>query len=346
MARSGAAEPRSFEVLAPARVDLAGGTLDLWPLHCFHPGSITVNVALRRGVRVRLVAGGAPPGRIRHASPGSPPVELGRGDGARHLSAAVGFHLLPGGGFAVEVLEQPPVGSGLGASSAFAVALARACLALDKRRLPARSLVALLRDLEAAVLAAPTGVQDYYPALLGGVLAIHLEPGGERVERLPVRLGWVEERLVVVFSGITHASGMVNWEIYRARVDGDARVAAALGEIAGAAVDCRRGLLAADENAVGEAVAVEWAARRRLAPAVTNPTLDAIVEAGLAAGARGAKACGAGGGGSLLFWAPPGRRAAVCAAALAAAPAGAFEIRDGLSPRGAAIRKRRAEGRG
>jgi D-glycero-alpha-D-manno-heptose-7-phosphate kinase len=267
-------------------------------------------------------------------------VELGPEDGARHLGAAVGFHLLPNGGFAVEVLDQPPVGSGLGASSAFAVALARACLAPDNRRLPPSRLVALLRDLEAAVLAAPTGVQDYYPALFGGALAIHLEPGGERVERLPVRLGWVEERLVVVFSGITHASGMVNWEVYRARVDGDARVATALGEIVGAAAECRRGLLAADENAVGKAMAVEWAARRRLAPAVTNPTLDAIVAAGLAAGARGAKACGAGGGGSLVFWSPPGRRAAVCAAALAAAPVGAFEITGGLARRGAAIRQR------
>lgn len=340
MARSGASGPRSLEVLAPARVDLAGGTLDLWPLYCFHPGSVTVNLALRRGVRLRLVPGCAPRGRIRHASPGDPSVELGPGDAARHLGAAVGFHLFPDGGFAVDVLEQPPVGSGLGASSAFAVALARACLALAKRRFPPHRLAALLRDLEAAVLAAPTGVQDYYPALLGGALAIHLEPGGERVERLPVHLDWVEERLVVVFSGITHASGMVNWEVYRARVDGDTRVATALGEIVGAAAECRRGLLAADENAVGQAIAVEWAARRRLAPAVTNQTLDAIVAAGLAAGASGAKACGAGGGGSLLFWAPRGRRAAVCSAALAAAPTGAFEITGGLSPRGAAIRKK------
>ena len=30
----------------PARVDLAGGTLDLWPLHVLHPGTVTVNVAV------------------------------------------------------------------------------------------------------------------------------------------------------------------------------------------------------------------------------------------------------------------------------------------------------------
>ncbi|HEX8254022.1 MAG TPA: galactokinase, partial [Thermoanaerobaculia bacterium] len=33
-------------VRAPVRADLAGGTLDLWPLYLFHPGSRTVNVAI------------------------------------------------------------------------------------------------------------------------------------------------------------------------------------------------------------------------------------------------------------------------------------------------------------
>ncbi|HEX9493618.1 MAG TPA: galactokinase, partial [Thermoanaerobaculia bacterium] len=31
---------------APVRADLAGGTLDLWPLYLFHPGARTVNVAI------------------------------------------------------------------------------------------------------------------------------------------------------------------------------------------------------------------------------------------------------------------------------------------------------------
>jgi D-glycero-alpha-D-manno-heptose-7-phosphate kinase len=337
--------PDSVEVYAPARVDLAGGTLDLWPLYCFHQGSVTINAALACGTRVRIVRGGAPGGQIRHLAPGSAAVELGPGDAARHLSAAVGFHFVPEGGLAVEVVEQPPVGSGLGASSALAAALARGCLALSGRRLPRARLVALLRDLEARVLGAPTGVQDYLPALLGGVLAIHLKPGGEQVERLPVPLHWLGERLVVLFSGMRHASGLVNWEVYRARVDGDPRVAAALDEIASAAAECRRALLAGEGAAVGRAVAAEWRRRKQLAPTVTNAALDRILAAGLAAGASAGKACGAGGGGSVLLWVEPQRRAAVLAAALAAAPAGAFEITGGLSSRGAVVRRTRAEER-
>ncbi len=35
------------ESRAPARVDLAGGTVDIWPLYLFHPGAQTVNIAIR-----------------------------------------------------------------------------------------------------------------------------------------------------------------------------------------------------------------------------------------------------------------------------------------------------------
>src|SRR4051795_945949 len=31
---------------APCRADLAGSTLDLWPLYLFHPGAITLNFAV------------------------------------------------------------------------------------------------------------------------------------------------------------------------------------------------------------------------------------------------------------------------------------------------------------
>ena len=330
------------EVFAPARVDLAGGTLDLWPLYCLHPGSVTVNAALRMGVRVRLTQGGVPDGHIRHVAPGASPLTLTEADAGRHLAAAVGFHFVPGGGFEVEVTEQPPLGSGLGASSAFAVAMARGCLALTGRRMAVPRFVALLRDLEARVLGVPTGVQDYIPAIKGGVLAIHLEPGGERLERLAVGADWVARRLVVVFSGITHASGMVNWDVYRARIDGSAAVARALDAIAAAASACRDGLLLKDERYVGGAIAEEWAARRTLAPSVTNPGLDALLAAGARAGAMAGKACGAGGGGSVIFWARPDRSAAVARAALAAAPAGAFEVTGGLIGRGATVRVGRA----
>lgn len=307
------------KVFACARADLAGGTLDLWPLWCWHRRSLTVNVSLAAGVSLLLEPN--PDAWVVHEVNGVR-QELTPADADHDLTAAVVNHFLPLGGVRVRVLEQLPVGSGLGGSSVFAVALARACLAVCGQRLPRRRLVATLKDLEAGVLQAPTGVQDYYPALLPGVLAIHHRPGGEVVERLRVPKRWLAARLLVLFTGITHHSGQVNWQVYRARVDGDTKVSRLLDVIAEAARRCREALLARDALAVGKTIAQEWEARRQLAPEVAPSDLSAVLAEGVAAGAWAGKACGAGGGGSVLFWTPPERRDAVAQAALAGCPGG------------------------
>ena len=51
--------------LAPCRVDLAGGTLDIWPLYLFHPGAVTVNFAIDRYTRCSIETLGASDIRLR-----------------------------------------------------------------------------------------------------------------------------------------------------------------------------------------------------------------------------------------------------------------------------------------
>jgi D-glycero-alpha-D-manno-heptose-7-phosphate kinase len=183
-------------------------------------------------------------------------------------------------------------------------------------------LVILARDLEARILTVPTGLQDHWPAVKGGVLAIHHEPGGERVERLKVDPDWVGKRLTVFDTGITHHSGMVNWQVIRRRLDRDGETTDALEGIAEAARSCRTNLIAGDEDGVGIAIAAEWDARKRLAPEVCPPELANIITAGHAAGASAIKACGAGGGGSVLIWHPPAAREEISSALSAASPDG------------------------
>ena len=45
------------EASAPTRINLAGGTLDIWPLYLFHPGALTVNVAIDRRASCRVETG-------------------------------------------------------------------------------------------------------------------------------------------------------------------------------------------------------------------------------------------------------------------------------------------------
>ena len=310
-----------MRVESPCRADLAGGTLDIWPLGMLHPGSVTVNVAIPVMVRMDVDLG-APDGEVWHAVGKADWTHLDASVATTDLSAAVAFAVRPAGGVRIRVHSQASLGSGLGGSSAYAVALARGILTALGEEMEDERLVLLARDLEARVLRVPTGLQDHWAAVYGGVLAIHHEPGEERVERLRIAPEWIGERLTIFDTGITHHSGMVNWQVIRRRLDRDTETTEALESIAEAARHCRTALLAGDENEVGKAIAAEWDARRRLAPEVCPPELEAIVDAGLAAGAGAIKACGAGGGGSVLVWHPPSARRPVSTALCTAAHGG------------------------
>jgi len=308
-------------VESPCRADLAGGTLDIWPLGMLHPRSVTVNAAIPVMVRMEVDLG-APEGEVWHAMGDSEWTRFGSSAATTDLSAAVSFAVRPAGGVRVRVHSQASLGSGLGGSSAYAVALARGILAALDQEMAVDRLVILARDLEARILTVPTGLQDHWASVHGGVLAIHHEPGGERVERLEVDPEWVGDRLTVFDTGISHHSGMVNWEVIRRRLDRDQDTTDALEAIAAAARHCRKELLAGNEDRVGGAIAAEWDARKRLAPEVCPPELELIIDAGIAAGALAIKACGAGGGGSVLAWHPPDSRDVISAALDVAAPDG------------------------
>ena len=308
-------------VESPCRADLAGGTLDIWPLGMLHPGSLTVNAAIPVMVRLEVDLE-APPEEVWHAMGDGEWRRLDREAALSDLSAAVAFAVRPTGGVRVRVRSQAALGSGLGGSSAYAVALARGILTVAGEEMADERLVAVARDLEARVLGIPTGVQDHWASVRGGVLAVHHEPGGERIEVLDVNPEWVGERMTVFDTGITHHSGMVNWQVIRRRLDGESAAVDALEAIAGAARRCRVELIAGNEDGVGRAMGYEWSARKRLAPEVCPPELDAIIDAGLAAGASAIKACGAGGGGSVLVWHPPGARESISSALNRAAPDG------------------------
>ena len=46
--------PCIIETSAPTRIDLAGGTIDIWPLYLFHPGAQTLNAAISLRARARI----------------------------------------------------------------------------------------------------------------------------------------------------------------------------------------------------------------------------------------------------------------------------------------------------
>jgi D-glycero-alpha-D-manno-heptose-7-phosphate kinase len=302
-------------VKAWCRVDLAGGTLDIWPLGLFHLQARTVNVAVDVAVTVGLQPRPAGYG-VRQ---GESVVEAGSAaelarqpDAALFGVAAEALGLPP---FEAVLASESPRGGGLGGSSAILIAfLAAAEVAFDRPRLPPDRQVALAHDLEARLMSLPTGIQDHYPAILGGALEIRPFPGGERVRRLAVDLDALGESLLVVYSGQSHFSAGNNWQVVRRRLEAEPEVTRLFEGIAATAAELAPALEAGDLPRVGELMSREWSDRRRLAEGISTPVLEELLRAAADAGAWGGKACGAGGGGCLAILGPPARRLAIAAA--------------------------------
>ena len=308
----------SVSATAPCRVDLAGGTLDIWPLGLLHPGSGTVNVAVSVAVSVSLR------GRDRGwvvKQDGSRIEVDARGEllasPETALAGLVAEHLdLPP--FELELQSASPRGAGLGASSAIAVALIaaaeRAIATSSSATSTVDSTVHLARDLEARLMGLPTGIQDHYPALLGGALEIRHRPGGEEVRALRIDLELLGRSLLVAYSGGSHLSAANNFEVVALRLRGDRATVERLAAIADAAKSMVASLEAGDLAAAGRAMTAEWSSRRMLSTVVSTAAIERILAAALAAGALGGKVCGAGGGGCVAILAPPERRDAVARA--------------------------------
>jgi D-glycero-alpha-D-manno-heptose-7-phosphate kinase len=235
--------------------------------------------------------------------------QLARSD--LRLPAALVRAITPHQALELELESGVPPGSGLGGSSSLAVAAAAALWAAVGRVPRQRELIRLVQDVETAVLGVLTGRQDYGPAVWGGLTAFWWQPGAERRQALPVE--GLAEHLVLVDTGETRCSGANNWQVARARLDGNAVVTAQLEGIREAAVSMAHALARADMEGAGLALAQEWSRRRQLTPRISTPRLEGLVSLARAAGAWGAKVCGAGGGGALVAFGPPDKRAAIAA---------------------------------
>jgi D-glycero-alpha-D-manno-heptose-7-phosphate kinase len=298
------------------RVDLAGGTLDIWPLGLLHAGARTVNVAIDLAATVQIERSPDAFYRVVQndltVSAGSVAELIAHPETA--LVGVIASHLkLPP--VEIALASESPRGGGLGGSSALAVALLVAAEEeLGRPRSSPRALANIARDLEARLMGLPTGAQDHYPALLGGVLEVVQQPGGEAVRHLSTDLMALGRSLLVVYSGQSHFSAGSNWQVVRRRLENDAEVVALLEGIARVASEIALAVEGGDLPRTGELMSREWSYRRQLAEGISTPFLEEILRRSVELGAWGGKVCGAGGGGSLAILCPPDSKAAIASA--------------------------------
>jgi len=292
---------------APTRIDLAGGTLDIWPLHLFFDDPPTLNAAINLYATVELKS--RKDKRILIQSkdlnlaqefsnleslPEKHPLEL--------ILRTVKFYA-PKDGFEIVTGCQAPPGSGIGGSSALNMALHGALNAFTQNRVPKSHLIEIARNIETQVISVPAGWQDYFPALYGGALSVRPGFSGVQFARLPLNPGEMTRRFVLCYTGKPRNSGINNWEVTKQTVDGNRKITGCLEKIRKAALEMEQVLLKRRwEDRFAAVFSAEWQARKALAPGISTPQMDRLIRAALRKGALAAKVCGAGGGGCVAFF--------------------------------------------
>lgn len=297
---------------APTRVDLAGGTLDLWPLSMLVDDAVTVNCAIEVRTGCEIDFGGT---TWRFAPRDLPPLELSQLPrrperevaGKYRLAAVVAAHfqLEP---CRIETWSDAAPGSGLGGSSSLIIGLIAAAAHATGRILSDRESVDLACNLETRVLGLPAGSQDHWAAQCGGLSILEFLPDGVRRMEAPAGALAAVDALVVADTRVEHHSGMNNWTVFKAVVEGDAGAGGALADVSRAASAMRDALVSGappPELLAAACVAIrsEWQARRRLSSAVSSPEVERVVAAAESVGGA-AKVCGAGGGGCVACLPP------------------------------------------
>jgi D-glycero-alpha-D-manno-heptose-7-phosphate kinase len=306
-----------IESSAPTRVDLAGGTIDIWPLYLFHPGAATVNFAtsLRAYCQIKTREDGrivleSRDRKVAFETNLAALEDLIREERLELISKLVHF-FKPTTGFHLTANSEVPAGAGMGGSSALAIACMGALNRLVGNRYEERKFITIAANIETTVIRVPAGFQDYYSALYGSTSCVHFRAEGIQREALGIDETKLQNRIAICYTGEPRLSGTNNWEILKRHIDGDPELFELFNGIRDSAQHMRAALLADDWSAVSETMRAAYPNRKRLAPGVTTPQMERLVEIALANGAEAAKVCGAGGGGCIAFLCAEGRKAEV-----------------------------------
>jgi len=323
----------TIRATAPTRIDLAGGTLDIHPLNVFVDGGLTLNTGITLLSHVTIEPRADAEIHLRSEDTGA---QLSARDVASlpvgkelDLVARIVKFYAPKAGVNVTTRNTVPHGSGLGASSSLLIALTGALDHLNGTRFTPDQFIDWGADIEAQCIGIPTGKQDYFAALHGGVSAIWFRVGGN--ERRPLVtdesfLRTLENCIILSFTGESRFSGTSNWNMLKAYIENIGNNRVCMHAIRRTALAMEQALARQDLKCFAGLVDEEWQNRKQLAEGVTTPQIDRLMAAAAKAGAWASKICGAGGGGCMITVAPPDKREAVIAA-LAAGGASNLDYR-------------------
>ena len=322
--------------IAPTRVDLVGGTLDIWPIHHILDDKGTVNLGVSIFARTHLKERAGKKFLIKSIDQNLE-VELSVSHLRNERSLPLLAMLLDAfwqddlPPLEIELRADSPKGAGLGGSSALAISIAGALVKarqmLSDELVPGEyQLVQTVQNLEAKLLQMPAGCQDHWGAVRGGLNFLHFPFEGVFVETFPLSdFEGLDDELILCFSGKSRFSGMNNWDLFKKFGDGDDKVRKIFTEIGRLATASYQAILKRDWQGMLEFSKQDWVQRKILCPAIETEETQKLDRIALKHGAYFTRVCGAGGGGVMAIFAPKEKRESI----IHALNAGGGEVLEG-----------------
>lgn len=299
-------------VLCPTRIDLAGGTLDLWPLYSFFEGSKTINAAISifTGCEIETLEGAEIQVEISNLkfkkSYKNMDVLLNSKDKAIEILKPL-VRYFGAEGFKIKTFSESPVGGGLGGSSSLTISMIHAFCEVLNLQMDVLSMVHLAHNLEAQLLKTPTGTQDYIPPILGGVNIISYDLDTIRLEKADFDIEAFNKKALIVYTGRPHHSGLNNWTVLQGAIGKNKKCLKALEGIRNTTLKLYQQLQekTIDFKSIFKS---EYTYRTQLSKAFSSPEIRRLEKITSKKGVDAIKICGAGGGGCVVLYCKDGHK--------------------------------------
>lgn len=303
---------------APTRIDLVGGTLDIWPLahilNCVsnysHSSFSTINLALNLYTYATV--------RIdTYETYESSLTLLDKQTGSLYQGALSQFPnmreftLVQSCLFAlykdlvcqknthlsISTNTQIPRGSGLGGSSSQIIALLGALNSLMGEPRPLESIIECAVNIESGILNALAGYQDHYAAAYGGIQRISHNVYGTLSSQIKWPNGDFMDFVVMVHACEEHFSAAPNMDVVYKVFSNNKETIDLLLNISQLSYEISNVIPKGNIIEISKIINEEWNLRKRLSHEIESKKISKFINESIKLGALSGKICGAGGGG-------------------------------------------------
>jgi D-glycero-alpha-D-manno-heptose-7-phosphate kinase len=206
----------------------------------------------------------------------------------------------------ITTLTDIPAKTGLGSSGSFSTALIRAIYSFNQKTIDRRELAELACDIEINKLKQPSGKQDQYISVYGGISEFHINKKGfVNVKNLKISNETIlnlEDNLLLFFTGFSRNSSLILKDQNIKTIKNSKEILDNLDYVKALGLEIKKNLIKGNCKEFGLLMHEHWKNKLKRSKNMSNETINSIYDFALKNGAIGGKLIGAGGGGFLMFY--------------------------------------------